>query len=198
MQSTMAAAAPVKTDIVLIGGGHAHVQVLRSFGMQPQPGVRLTLVARELEAPYSGMLPGHVAGLYDHDAIHIDMVRMARFAGARIVNVDAIGIDRQARRVLLAGRPPLAYDLLSIDVGITPAMSDIADPGGRAIAVKPVSTFAPRWGAVEARALRADGPRRFVVAGGGAAGFEIVLAIAHRLRTGAAAAGKTPADQRKP
>lgn len=173
---------PVTTDLVLIGGGHAHVQVLKSFGMSPEPGVRLTLVARELEAPYSGMLPGFVAGHYDHDAIHIDMVRMARFAGARIVNTDAVGVDRAARRVLLAGRPPLAYDLLSIDIGIVPQLGDIRDESRRGVPVKPVSSFAPRWRALEAKAVAADGPRRFAVVGGGAAGLELVLAVAHRLR----------------
>lgn len=194
MRARMKAKAPVETDLVLIGGGHAHVQVLKAFGMEPEPGVRLTLVARELEAPYSGMLPAHIAGHYDHDAIHIDMVRMARFADARIVHADAIGIDAAAKRVLLDGRPPLAYDLLSIDIGITPQTSDIRDDARRAIPVKPVSSFAPRWREVEDRALRSRGPRRFAVVGGGAAGLELVLAIAHRLRTRAAASGVDPAE----
>ncbi len=39
-------------DIVLVGGGHAHVAVLRSFGMQPLPGVRLTLVTPSAHTAY--------------------------------------------------------------------------------------------------------------------------------------------------
>src|SRR5215510_16211277 len=118
--------AQVHTDIVLVGGGHAHVHVLTRFAMRPEPGVRLTLVTRDLETPYSGMLPGVIAGLYTEAEAHIDLLRLSAVTGTRLIHAEAIGIDRAHKRVLLAGRPPMAYDLLSIDVGITPALAQIA------------------------------------------------------------------------
>lgn len=179
-------------QIVLIGGGHAHIIVLKAFGIRPEPGVALTLVTREVAAPYSGMLPGFVAGHYTYAQCHIDTRRLAAWAGARLVHGTVTRIDRARRRVEIEGRPPLAYDLVSIDVGITPSLDGIDGAAEHAIAVKPVSTFATRWNELERAALMLNGPRRIVVVGSGAAGFELVLAVRHKLRTSAPAAGIAP------
>ena len=87
---------PVLRDIVLVGGGHSHVGVLRDFAMRPLPGVRITLVCTDAHTPYSGMLPGYVAGHYGYDDVHIDLSRLAVFAGARFIRAEVTGIDRAA------------------------------------------------------------------------------------------------------
>lgn len=180
---------PARKHLVLVGGGHAHVTVLRELALKPEPGLVVTLVTRELDAPYSGMLPGYVAGHYGYDDCHIDVLRLAAWAGVRFVHGAVTAIDRRQRRVAIADRVPLGYDLVSIDVGITPDLEGIAGAAAHAIAVKPVSAFAGKWQALERAALAGDGPRRIVVVGSGAAGFELVLAIRHRLRARAAAHG---------
>ncbi|MEO5614381.1 MAG: bifunctional NADH dehydrogenase FAD-containing subunit/selenide, water dikinase SelD, partial [Cypionkella sp.] len=76
---------PIVKDLVLVGGGHAHALVARMWAMNPLPGVRLTLINPDPAAPYTGMLPGLIAGHYARDEIMIDLVRLARFAGARLI-----------------------------------------------------------------------------------------------------------------
>ncbi|MEJ1160162.1 FAD-dependent oxidoreductase [Prosthecomicrobium sp. N25] len=178
-------------EIVLVGGGHAHVQVLPRLAAAVRAGLRLTLVSRDLETAYSGMLPGHVAGLYRREDIHIDLVGLAERTGARLVHAAAIGIDRTARRVRLEGLPSLGYDVLSLDVGSAPDLGALPGAAEHAVAVKPVDGFLAAVAAL--RAAAADAPRKVVVLGGGAAGVELALALAARLRADARAAGLDPA-----
>lgn len=168
-------------DLVLVGGGHAHVFVLEAFARRPLPGVEVTLVTKEPKAPYSGMLPGFVAGHYALDDCLIDLQRLCAAAGARFIVDAGCGIDRRRRRLKLAGGTELAYDVLSLDVGITPDVGSIEGADAHAVLVKPVSAFAPKWQALVERASQADGPRKIVAVGGGAAGVELILAAHHRL-----------------
>ncbi|HZF75959.1 MAG TPA: FAD-dependent oxidoreductase, partial [Acetobacteraceae bacterium] len=188
-------AGPVVKDVVLVGAGHAHVAVLRAFGMRPVPGVRLTLITREVDTPYSGMLPGHVAGLYAEDDILIDTGPLARFAGARLYQDEAVGLDLAARLVVCRDRPPVAYDILSLDIGSRPNTGGVPGAAEHALPVKPIDGFLPRFAALRARVL--EGRARHVLqVGAGAGGVELLLAAEHRLREDVAAAGGDPAALR--
>lgn len=163
---------PVATDIVLLGAGHAHVEVLRRFALQPEPGVRLTLIGREPETPYSGMLPGLIRGDYTHEQVHIDLAPLAAMAGARLILDAATAIDPAARTITVPGRPDVLFDLLSIDIGGIPAMPD---HGG--LPVKPIGSFLARLELLEST-LPEDA--RIAIVGGGPGGVELALALADR------------------
>ncbi len=178
MAKGMGAVAPLVKELVLVGGGHAHALVLRRWGMKPVPGVRLTLVNPGPSAPYTGMLPGHVAGHYTRAALEIDLVRLARFAGARLILGAVDRIDPVARRVWVPGRVPIAYDLLSIDIGITSDMADLPGFAEHGVAAKPLAGFADRWTAFCA----GSGAARIAVIGGGIAGVELSMAMAERMQ----------------
>ncbi len=173
--------------LVLVGGGHTHVQVMRALAERPEPGLRATLVTDRLLTPYSGMLPGHVAGIYSFADMHIDLGRLARVTDTALVDSPAVAIDRSVKTVQLANGGALPYDTLSLNIGITPDLSGIAGAEEHGLAVKPISSFLGRLEALLARAAAPDGPRSVVVVGGGAAGVELALALKARLRTIAAA-----------
>ena len=174
---------PIVKDLVLIGCGHSHVAVLRRFGMKPLPGVRLTLITREAHTPYSGMLPGFIAGHYGFDEVHIDAGPLARFAGARLYQDEATGLDLDARRTFCRNRPPVPFDLLSIDIGSTPNTGLVPGAAEGALPVKPIDRFIARWDRLVGRIEAEGGAMRIAVVGGGAGSVELVLAAQYRLAT---------------
>ncbi len=183
---------PVVRDIVLIGGGHSHVGVLHMFAMKPLPGVRLTVICTDTDTPYSGMLPGYIAGHYSFDEVHIDLRRLAAFAGARYCKDEVIGIDRASRKVLCRHRPPVLYDALSINIGSTPQWAQVAGAAEHTLPVKPIRRFNERWLALLERVCQQPGGVTIALVGAGAGGVELTLAMQYRLRRELLALGRDP------
>ena len=169
---------PQVKDLVLIGGGHAHVHVLKAFAMRPVHGLRITLISREVDTPYSGMLPGHVNGTYSEPDVHINLLRLARFAGVRLFVGEVSSIDPKARVVRYGDNRVLRYDLLSINTGAAPNCPfDLP----HVIPVKPIGQFLPGW---QSLLERLSTGATLAVVGGGAGGFEIALAAQRQLGPG--------------
>ncbi len=174
---------PQVRDLVLLGGGHSHVIVIRRWAANPVPGVRVTLVSPDALTPYSGMLPGLVAGHYSVEETHIDLTRLCRWAGVRFVQSAASGVDADGRRVLSDTRPAIEYDLLSVDTGGAPSLATVPGAAQYATPVKPVHRFHARWRELEARARESGNALEIGVVGAGAGGFEILLAMNHALNS---------------
>jgi selenide,water dikinase len=164
--------------LLLVGGGHSHLAVLKSFGDAPAEGVSLALLSPNRHALYSGMIPGVIAGHYRPDDCRIDLRSLAERAGARFFQDSAVGMDPARREVITARGERLAYDFLSLDIG-----SAIRQPAGtaeHALRLRPVEAFLADWERLRASA-RSGEVRRIAVIGGGAAGVEVLLAMRHAL-----------------
>ncbi|OKH28327.1 selenide, water dikinase SelD [Chroogloeocystis siderophila] len=178
----MQASHPIVKDLVLIGGGHSHAIALRMFGMNPLPGVRITLITEASDTPYSGMLPGHVAGFYSREECHIDLRRLAQFAQAQLYIDQAIKLDLENKQVICAQRPPVAFDIVSLDIGSTPATISVPGATEYAIAAKPISQLLAQWNQfVENVKQNPQQPIRIGVVGGGAGGVELTLSLQSHL-----------------
>jgi pyridine nucleotide-disulfide oxidoreductase family protein len=162
--------------LVLVGAGHAHVEVLRRLAERPLRDAAVTVVTRVPSAAYSGMLPGVVAGHYPPDAHLMPVAPLAARAGVACLQAEAVGLDPDRRELRLAGGAAVAYDLLSLDIGSAPDTSG-APPGAPVLPVKPLETFLP---ALEAAEAAWTGGARVAVVGGGVGGTEIALALRHR------------------
>lgn len=173
---------PDLQDLVLIGGGHSHAIALRLLGMNPFPGVRVTLITEAAKTPYSGMLPGHVAGFYSYDDCHIDLRSLTQFAGGQLYVDPAIGLDLDNNQVLCAHRPPVSFDIVSIDTGSVPAIPADLAALDWVLPAKPIRRFLENWNQlVQQIQQHPEQPICIAIVGGGAGGVELALNIQHHL-----------------
>ena len=175
-------------QLLLVGGGHSHVTVIKQLGMRPIPGVKVTLVTPSLKTPYSGMLPGCIAGHYQASDIYIDLAKLCQAAGIDWVLDEICGVDPGQQTVTFSHRPSLQYDVLSLDVGITPDTRGLSGDIHLITPVKPIASFIDRWQDCLQRLTPEDS---IAVVGGGAASVEIALAIAAALNSKRRAQGET-------
>lgn len=176
---------PVIKDLVLVGGGHSHLSVLKYFAMNPVPGLRLTLITRDLHTPYSGMLPGYIAGHYEYDEAHIDLRPLAQFAKARIYHAEVNAINLAEKQIICSARPPINYDLVSINIGSKPGTLHVPGADEFTIPVKPIDNFLSKWDALIEKVLDYTQQKKtfqLAVVGGGAGGVEMALATQYRLQ----------------
>lgn len=174
---------PIKKELVLIGGGHSHAIALRNFAMNPLPGVRITLISEQSNTPYSGMLPGHVAGHYTYEECHIDLRLVTQAAQAQLYVDQAIALKLDRNQVICADHPPVRFDALSIDIGSTPELPEVPGILNYSVPVKPWRYFLQQWQQVIDRVTQyPDQPISVGIVGGGAGGVELVLTIQHQLQ----------------
>ena len=176
---------PIVKQLVLIGGGHSHLAVLKQFGMNPVPGLGLTLISRDIETPYSGSLPGHISGIYGRDEIYIDLRPLAQFAGARLIQSEITRIDFEQKIIHCDGRPTIEFDLISLNIGSKPNAIKIPGAAKFAIGIKPIDKFLVNWQKIYADMLDIIGtkkkPYRFLIVGGGPASVELAFAAQQRI-----------------
>ena len=158
-------------QLLLAGGGHSHVLVLRQWALRPQSrpaSGSVTLVSRYPTSLYSGLVPAVVAGLATLDSARFDLKQLCQQAGVSFLQAEITGLELGPRQLLLQGGERLDWDILSLDVGaITPA------PADGAMAVKPLEPFLA-W----VNGLPAGAPLR--LRGGGASAVELALALGRR------------------
>lgn len=171
-------AGPVLPHLVLVGAGHAHIQLLRMHMMTPFPA-RITLVVDRCEAVYSGMVPGVLSGQYRPDQVVVDAWPLARRAGVRVLVTRCARIEADAQKVHLTGRPALPYDLCSVDIGSTVRGLELPGVAEHAIPSRPIGGFVARF---EAGLRGLDGGVNVVVVGAGAAGIEVAFCAQARLQ----------------
>ena len=170
--------------LVLVGAGHAHALVLNAWRKAPTSGVELILVAPITQAPYSGMIPGWLAGQYEFNETVVDFAHLCKQAGATLINAELTKLDPDANTVWLSDGQSLSYDWLSINVGSTLRPPATDETKITMLAMRPLSTLQARYESWlnDWQVSTDSSPLRVTAVGGGAAGVESVLCIKRRLK----------------
>ena len=179
---------PSKKRIVLVGGGHAHVQVIKALNRHScPPGTEVTLIDPQCEASYSGMVPGCVSGLYTEDETKIRLQPLADWAGLTFINKPVADIDVQSRTLFFPDGASVGYDVVSIDIGSTTrGFEDVPGAKEHTIPTRPISALTTRIDTAAEQLLAAqtaapkDVTVNVVVVGGGAAGIELAFGMKAR------------------
>ena len=188
-------------ELVLIGGGHAHVYLLKELGtvkyqtLLQQHNIHVTLVSKDVHTPYSGMLPGYVAGHYSFAEMHIDLQQLCDASHIPLIHgaCTAITTEKNQRgggtiEIELDSShktTSIRYDAVSIDVGSAPSVLDsniLQHP--HVIPVKPISNFCRYWEQLK-RSVQDDTTQKeriLCVVGGGAGGVELILSLQYALQ----------------
>ncbi len=164
----------IKKDLVLIGGGHSHLNVLKSFTMDKINGLRVTLISDVYETPYSGMLPGFIENDYSLDDIQIDLYKICYHGNFRFINCKVNKIDGIKNLIYFKNRPPLSFDYLSINIGINNDTKTIKNADKYALKLKPISKI--NYNEI----INNLEGKKVGVIGSGPAGVEISLALKKR------------------
>ncbi len=173
-----------KSVIALLGVGHTNAHLVRMWKMKPRSDAELVCVSNFPIATYSGMLPGVLSGQYPPEQMEIDLVRLCRSAGCRLIVDDVQSIDRAKKLILFERRCPLPYDVISIGVGSRPATSNVEFAADAPLElIKPMPTFLQRLTRrLEKLSARSDRKIEAVVVGGGVGGIEISFCLLTRLK----------------
>ncbi len=167
--------------LLLVGAGHAHLEILRRLGSSAHPPVHPILVSETKRQLYSGMVPGYLYGAYREAEVTAELAPLVARAGGETVRAQARGLDPKRRRVVLAGGRELEYDRVSFNVGSRIAGEDVPGVREHAALIKPIERAVEVRRRIEELAGRAAGTAHAVVVGAGAAGIEVACALATAL-----------------
>ena len=165
----------IKKDLVLIGAGHANIEVIRYLGKLKLNGLRITLISKNYNTIYSGMVPGYIEGIYEWDEINIDLIQLSLKYNINIIVAEVLKISAKENKVFLKDRAPIEFDLLSINLGIVSNTKNIVGANKNAFFLKPISEINNTLTSI----LNSQS-KNIVIVGAGAAGVEVALALKER------------------
>jgi NADH dehydrogenase FAD-containing subunit len=170
-------------QLLLLGAGPAHLQVLTNLATHPLVGVRITLIAPSPRYVYPPRLTEFVTGRRHLDDCSIALEPLVRRSGVRWLQRNVQGLDAKAQTIQLDDGSIHHYDWLSVDsnpVQSRDVMENLLS-GARehALFAYPLENFAALWPRVAE--LGATQDLRIAILGGNNRAAELAFAVQTRL-----------------
>lgn len=157
--------------IILAGGGHGHVTLLRELKNKPLPNTEIHLISDYPLQYYSGMLPGYIQGVYSKEDFSFNLQELANQTGVSFHCETIKQVDAN-RQTVTTDSSTYPYDLLSLNLGV---ISDDLLPiksGSKVCKTKPINEI------VEFCDNLTASPFMLSIVGGGLSGCELAIALA--------------------
>jgi selenide,water dikinase len=170
----------MKKTVLLVGGGHAHLEIVKALSAEEIAHHRFILISLSRQTFYSGLIPRLIAGEIEEQELTIQSAGFAEAKGIQFIEGEVKSVDRVASTVTLLTGETVGFDVLSINVGGTPRRIPSESPQNT-IYLRPFDEFMPKWREL-LRVIATKVNPRFVVVGGGAAAVEVAAALGIRFK----------------
>jgi len=128
----------MQKQLVLIGGGHAHMVTLANLAMIIEKGNGVTVIGPSEFHYYSGMGPGMLSGTYRPEEIRFATRHVVEKQGGTFLHGKAATIDPEKKVVTLETGHTVPYDVLSCNAGSHVPKPAIAGELADIFTVKPI------------------------------------------------------------
>jgi len=165
-------------SLVLVGGGHAHVYVLKKLRIKKPRSLQVVMVSSDTRQYYSGMAAGYIEGRYELEDYTFDLPALCERSGVEFIQDEVIRINSEKKILETKTGRTISYDRLSMDTGSELKNKRIPGAQEHAFMIKPFRNLTKLKELLQSGSYYA---KSIVIIGGGAAGIEIACAISHMM-----------------
>ncbi len=169
--------------LVLIGGGHTNVLLIRKWLMYPKlmPEIPISIISRDDYLVYSAMFPSVISKSISLDDSLINIRSLARKAKLSFIKDEVTNIDLNLKEICLKNRPSIAYSKLVLNYGSqTKIPEEFEDLVNNQIAF-PIKPFFQSYELIKNEdKYDSETEKSFVIVGSGLAAIEIAFALRKR------------------
>jgi len=158
-------------QLVLIGGGHAHMVTLANIKTLVAKGHQVTVIGPSEHHYYSGMGPGMLGETYTPTDIRFATRQVVEKQGGTFIRDAVSRIDPESKTLTLATGATLSYDVLSCNAGSQVPQNQIGGSSVDIFSVKPIEKLQEAQGRL--LELARTGRNAIGIVGGGPSSAEI-------------------------